>query len=148
MRGELALICAEHMYDQTRGPNTRRSIVQKHTYLARSLKLILGLEIYDKGQISTFLSALRGTPSKKMRPQDSVTDAGKPIAANEWKRLFSIASHMALVMLAFSAVGNLEVCEDLVLTELSKAPKTSPLSVQILQWDGHSPLLVNPTQWY
>ena len=67
-----------------------------------------------------------------MRPPESVTDAGNPIAADEWKRLFNIASYLALVMLDFSAVGNLEVCEDIVFTELSKAPKTSPLSVQIL----------------
>ena len=81
-----------------------------------------------------------------MKAPDSVknADLNNTLREGEWKNVFRTVHRIAVLILAFAAVSNLEQCDQILLADGASLSK----AIKPWQWNGSSPFYAEPTQWY
>jgi hypothetical protein len=145
----MALLFSEHIMDEAgEGSNQRllrMSCASNISSVLKASAFILGDTLFDARKARYYRDAYEGQGIDAIRPPPSLQVLSKTVVS--WELLRARAYDLALVILAFSAVGNLNECESLVLGPLTNI-HTIHISTRIMNWDGRSPLPVDHRTWY
>jgi hypothetical protein len=145
----LALLFSEHMEDEARQhtghKHPRMSYGSNASNVLKASEFILGPDLFDAGKARYYRDAYYGKGINEIRPPLSLREV--TAADVRWDLLLQRACDLALVILAFSTVGNLKECESLVLGPLANV-STLYIAADITSWDGRLPIEVGHCTMY
>jgi hypothetical protein len=145
----LALVFAENLEDENRqhtgAKHPRRTYGSETSSVLRACEFILGPDLFDAGKARYYRNAYAGKDIEEVLPPLSVQEVIDTKV--RWDLLRQRACDVALVILAFSAVGNLHECDGLLLGPIGNV-STLYMATALTSWDGRLPIDVGHFQMY
>jgi hypothetical protein len=137
----LVLLFSEHIEDEARQhtgiQHPRKSYGFGASNVLKVTEFILGPDLFDAGKARYYRDAYTGKSIEEIRPPPSLQEATATDV--RWDLLLQRACDIALVILAFSTVGNLKECESLVLGPLGVISSTH-IAEGLVSWNGRLPI--------
>ena len=136
----LAILVGRNLYDLVTINNKNHipNFLRKNPKpILESIELVLD-DMYDLQQIQSVTEQLRGAKVMEYPPPSSLSRLNHPhLRQSQWLRLLRSTVDLAHIILTFAAVGDLNVCKDILIGDVNVVENEGSLR-PLSTWDGIS----------